>query len=402
MQDRKEFIKLLIASFISQSGSHFLTIALAGFVFVRSGSIIKASFIFILSYLPSIIVAARIGDWIDRCLSRWLLVRNELLSIIISSLCGICIAFEVPIVILCTLIALRSLLLFTTRTASIKWIKLITPSALQSLRVKVFYFGFFLSTATAGILAAKALKQPSVLIVVLIDIGTYIFSISIFMALRELSSTEKTTDIAMASFSTLTSLREILKLPTLSPHFTSVCLSQSIFQGAYSVLVYSLPINRFQLGIQGIGPFQIAASLGISIGFVVLWLFPNILAKKKQTRSVALLATLGVGALSLIVCIAIPSIPSSLFSFFLFNAAYECIWLYNVSEFVQRSPQNTLGRYQFVMTSSASCLMAIFTLSYAILIELSGLRFGVTIILLGGLLIWGYVSSLSALQKQAN
>jgi hypothetical protein len=401
MQHRRtEFIKLLIASFISQSGSHFLTIALAGFVFLRSGSIIKASLIFILSYLPSILVSAWIGDYIDRRLSRWLLACSDIFSIIISFLCGVCIALELPLALLCVLITLRSLLLFTARAGGIKWIKLITPPELQSSRIKFFFLSFFLSTATAGILAALALKQPSIRIVVLVDIGTYILGICVILALHELPDTGNPIGTNGTKFSTLTSLREILKQSDLAPYFISVCLSQAIFQGAYSVFVSYLPINRFQLGVQGLGTFQIAASLGIIVGFLVLWMFPNVLANRYHSLPTPLLATLGVGVLGLLSCVTVRVLPVSLVSFFLVNTAYECVWLFSSSEFFRNSSPESIGRYQFVLTSSASCIMAIFTLCYAILIEIFSLQIGTAIIVITGLLIWGYISYLSALHKR--
>jgi hypothetical protein len=397
-QHQTEFTKLLLASFLSQSGSYFLTIALAGFVFFRSGSIIKASLVFTLSYLPAILIGGRVGNWIDRYLSRWLLVRNELVSIVTSFLCGVCIMFEVPLVILCMLLALRSVFLFTARTAGIKWIKLITPSELQAMRVRLFYLSFFLATSAAGILAATALAHPSVVIVILIDVGTYVLSTSVLLTLRQLPPVENAAPASVESFNTITSVREILSWPALSPYFISVCLSQSVFQGAYTILVSYLPGNRFQLGIRGLGPFQVAASLGIIVGFFALGLFLNSSAKKSPAPPVVLLTALGV--VSLLTCVAVPNLPSSLFSFFLFNAAYECIWLHSVSEFVKHSPQRTLARYQFVMSSSASCSMAIFSLSYAVSIELVGLQTGVTVVMSTGLFLWCYASRRNALRRQ--
>src|SRR6516164_8504344 len=98
---RREFVKLLAGAFVSQSGSHFLTITLAGFVLVRTKSLTQASLVFVLSYLPSLFVSARVGDWIDRRLSRWLLGRNELFGALTSLACGVCIAYNLPTSGLC-------------------------------------------------------------------------------------------------------------------------------------------------------------------------------------------------------------------------------------------------------------------------------------------------------------
>lgn len=396
---RATFLKLLCASFVSQSGSHFLTIALAGFVFSRSGSITSASLVFILSYLPAIFMGASIGQRVDLHLSRWLLVRNDILAIVISALCGACIAFNLPQGLLCGLVALRSLLLFTTRSGGIKWIKLITPSAHQSVRIKFFYLSFFLSTAVAGILAATALRQPSVLVIILIDVGTYLLSIVILLTLPDLIAILGGNGKA-ATVSTLNSLREIFSVPSLSSHFTAVCLSQSIFQGAYSVLVYYLPLNRFQLGFRGLGLFQIAASLGITLGFLILWLAPKLMAQHRSGISITFVTALGIGLLNVLLSVNTPSVYSSVVYFFLFNTAYECIWLCSSSEFVQLSPQDTIARFQFLLTACASCSMAGFTLFYAILIQLVGLQPGVVIMLLVGLLGWACISRLRGQHNQ--
>lgn len=392
MEHRREFIKLLIASFISQSGSHFLTIALAGFVFIRSGSVVAASLIFVLSYLPSIFVGAWIGDWIDRNLSRWVLACNELVSIIVSISCGLCISLKAPLPVLCMLIALRSLLLFTARTGGIKWIKLITSPALQASRVKFFFLSFFLSTATAGIMAALALRTPSILVVVLVDVGTYLLSFGAILLLRELESNAGTRAIVEKKVGTIATIKDILGQTELAPCFIAVCISQAVFQGAYSVLVSYLPINLFQLGVRGLGAFQVAASLGIITGFLILWLIPGIFAKNKENQPVAMLITLSVGVLTVLACANVQKLHLSLFFFFVMNTAYECIWLYNSSEFFRKSNPAIIGRYQFVLTASASCTMAIFTLCYAGLIEIFDLRTGIATSLLGGILIWGLIA----------
>lgn len=394
-----EFCKLLLASFISQTGSHFLTIALAGFVFTQSGSLTKASLIFILSYLPAIFVAAQIGHWIDCKLSRWLLVRNDVLAIIISALCGICVAFALPLGLLCGLVAVRSLLLFATRSGVIKWIKLITPATSQPARIKIFYLTFFISTAVAGVLVATVLKTPTILVIVLLDAGTYLLSIITFFTLRKLVITE--IGIGTLSVGTLRSLREIFRIRILSAQFAAVCFSQSIFQGAYSVLVYYLPLDRFQLGLQGLGAFQIAASLGIIGGFLIVWRAPTALAQQQRGKTITLITFLGVGIVGILVSISTTALFPSLLCFSLFNCAYECIWLHNSSEFVQLSPQTTVARYQLVMTACASCAMAGFTFFYAGLIQLLGVQTGVLVVLLAGLIVWGCVSQWNVLHRYA-
>lgn len=392
MQQRTDFTKLLAASFLSQSGSHLMTIALAGFVFVSSGSVTRSSLVFILSYLPSIFVGGRAGGWVDRHLSRRLLIRNEILSILVSCLCGVCVASEAPSALLYALISLRSLLLFTARAAGLKWIKLITPAANQPARVRYFYLCFFLATAAAGILAATALTRPSVFTVILIDVGSYLLSVAVLRSMGEGPPAAETAPAVGAPAGTLATLREILGRPVLARNFAPVCLAQSVFQGAYSVLVSYLPVSRFQLGVRGLGLFQLAASLGIIVGFLALWLCPRAFEGEGRARR-PVLAAVCAGAASLLTCTTAASLGTSLFSFFLFNAAFECIWLHHTSEFIRQSPPGATARYQFVLSASASCCMAAFILSYSVLIELFGPRVGVAAVLAAGVLLWGATRS---------
>jgi hypothetical protein len=247
-------------------------------------------------------------------------------------------------------------------------------------------------------MAALALKQPSILIVIVADVATYILSLGVILTLRD-PALEESVSSKGPTFSTAVTVREILAQRGLAPHFIAVCLSQAIFQGAYSVLVSYLPITRFQLGVQGLGAFQIAASLGIIVGFLVVWQAPNLLGTRENGKAVAMLVTLAFGIVSIIACIAVQSIGFSLLWFFLVNASYECLWLYSSSEFFRNSSPNTLGRYQFVLTSSASCVMAVFTFFYATLIELAGLHRGVMATLTIGILIWACVSYFTASVK---
>lgn len=398
MHNRKEFVKLLVAAFISQSGSHFLTIALAGYTLFISNSTVKASLIFVMSYLPSVFVSARLGDWIDRNLSRTLLVRNDAFSMLLSLLCGVCIWYQMPWAVLGALVSIRSLLLVISKSANSRWVKLISPPSLQSLRIKLVFLSFFLSTAVAGILAGPSLAHFTILWVIAFDIITYVISMGIVLTLRPLTDQQEALTSTVVSPSILESLREILATSTISNYFISVCMSQAIFQGAYSVLVSYFPIKKFQIGLAGIGPFQLAASLGIIAGFLIIWLLPNLLLDNGNKRLSRLAAAIAIGSVSLIVSALTPAYFAVLLLFFVLHFAYECIWLSSSSEFFHLSPQSAIGRYQFTLTSIASCLMAATTLAYSVTIELFGLAIGVGVVLLAGLFFWATIATLRTKQ----
>ena len=370
MQSRVEFSKLLLASFVSQSGSHFLTISLAAFVLLTSGSIVQSALVFVLSYVPSVFVSHRLGNWIDENLSRRLLAQNELLSILVSAACGLAIYFKVPLPILCLIIAIRSLLLFIARTGGSKWIKEISPAELQGVRIKFFFLGFFLSTAVAGILAGTILTYSSILMVVAIDIATYFLSFLLILTLKDLGQTPRPKPLSASNL--VESVSQIMRNPLVRSHFLAVCLSQALFQGAYSVLVTFLPIGHFRLGAAGIGFFQLAASFGITAGFLVVWLMPGCLSGQKSSRFFRFLMVVTVGVVSLFGCTLVSTVQASLLLFLTFNLSYECIWLFHSAEFFKKSPVESIARFQFTLTSVASLVMAIFTLGYSSVLGFAG------------------------------
>lgn len=393
-----EFTRILGASFISQTGTHFLTIALAAYVFVSSGSTIQSALVFVVSFLPSILVSAELGDWIDRRLSRLLIVRNDLIAAALSALCGACIYFKMPLVLLCAALSVRSILSFTGRAAATKWIKLITPPELQDRRNKLFFLSFFLSTALAGVLAGVVLAHGSIVAVVTIDILTYLLGIGLVMTLR--AQPEGVGSPAAASGQArpklLDTLRCILQMPSVRTSFLLVCFSQAIFQGAYSVLVSYLPIRHFALDVSSIGLFQLATSIGLTAGFLLVWFFPS----KINDENIELpLRAIGISAVAVVAALLLSvshSLPFSLFLFMVFNLAYECVWLHHSTKFFRASPKNYMARYQFTISACGAFFMSISTLGYSAAIESFGLGLGVTLILASGLIFALLIATLSS------
>jgi hypothetical protein len=396
---RGEFIKILISALISQSGSHFLTIALSAMVFSQTGSAVKASLIFVLTYLPSVFVSSPLGGWIDRTISKRFLAANEVLAIAISILCGACVYYEFPIGALCAAVAIRSLLLFTSRTAMTKWVKVISPQHLAASRIKLFFLSFFLSTVAAGVLASLFLGKVSIWSIIAIDAATYSVGLIVISLLQKLE-VDSPASVGSQANGLFATVSEILSEPMLKASFIAVCFSQSIFQGAYSILVSYLPMRHFGIGLSGTGIFQIAASVGIIGGFLVNWRFPNFLKGRSGGLPLRLLTCTIVGIFGLLFTLQ-AGLRVGVSSFFVLNLAYECIWLFHSSEFFANSPVQNAARYQFTLSSVASFLMASCTLGYAALIDQIGAKSGVALTLSIGLLAWLAISRPSFARKQA-
>ncbi len=81
-QNDLEFRIVLLGSFVSQIGSHFLTLALASYVLITTGSAVNSGMVFVVTYLPSILVGSALGAIVDRHISKRLLILNESLSVL--------------------------------------------------------------------------------------------------------------------------------------------------------------------------------------------------------------------------------------------------------------------------------------------------------------------------------
>lgn len=397
MHHKSEFGRILAASFISQSGSHFLTIALAAYILISSGSAIQSALVFVLSFLPSILVSAQLGDWIDRNLSRLLMARNDVIATVLSVLCGACIHYKMPLVLLCVILGARSILTFTGRAASSKWIKLITPPELQEKRNKLFFLSFFLSTALAGVLAGVILASGSIVTVVLIDVLTYLLGISIILTLKAQPEGvgSPVTSVTQIRPKLIDTLRCILQMPNVRTSFLLVCFSQAIFQGAYSVLVSYLPIRHFGLGVGSIGMFQLATSIGLTAGFLLVWFVPHKINDENIEFPVRALAISAIAVASALLLSVSRNLPLSLFLFMLFNLAYECVWLHHGTKFYRASPKNYTARYQFTISACGAFFMSICTLGYSAAIEGLGLGAGIALILATGLIFALLIATLS-------
>lgn len=136
-----------------------------------------------------------------------------------------------------------------------------------------------------------------------------------------------------------------------------------------------------------------AASIGITGGFLINWLRSTALVENQPTRPVRALSVAMVSGLALILSVTASTLPISLVGFFLLNLGYECIWLHHNSEFFRASPKAAAARYQFTLSACASFLMATSTLVYSALVQ----YFGVTFATFSILALGAFVASMAPL-----
>ena len=279
-----DFRRILGSSLVSHVGSYLLTLALATYVYLESHSAIAAGWIFIFSYLPSALGSSVIGRAIDRRLGRGLLIGADFLAAGASAACGILVQAKAPLLFVGLLLAFRSLLMFTTRAAGLKWVKETSPPAFLVKRNQLLGLTYLLSSAIAGGIAAGLLDRNQLPWIVGIDVATYFVSMSLCLGLRGKIAPAPDSASSPADGGVLSTLQEILGNPALRRPFLLTMLSTALFQSAGMCLVTLLPISRFQLGGGGTGWYQIAYSVGVLLGFLLIWMKPTILTAAPLDR----------------------------------------------------------------------------------------------------------------------
>jgi MFS family permease len=374
----KEFLKILLGTFISQSGSYFMTLSLAAAFYILTNSVIGAATIMVLSYLPAVFVSGLVGNIVDKKLSRQMLVLLEVFSASISILCAVFLYYHYYIILL-ILLTLRSCLSFTTRAAQTRWVKIITPENSQSKRIKLLLLAFFLSTTTAGILVGVVIGDDiysGITKVAVIDFITYLVSVIIIWTLHEPNNLRTPKSYSPLNFKniyyqTLSTILDVFKDKSLMRPFLFVVFSQGLFQGAYQALISIMP-NYFNKSISAISLFQISASVGLLFAFIFLWIKPNLPYFKYSYFIV-----ISLGILSMIMVIIVGKMEYSVIFFGIFNLFYEIVWLHNRSVFFVKTPISHVGRYQFTLDSLAGVVMSLCTISCASLIKVFDHKVGV-------------------------
>jgi hypothetical protein len=262
---------------------------------------------------------------------------------------------------------------------------LIVEEENQGKKFKLFYLTFFLSTILSGVLVGITLSYNSIFRLVFTEALLLGIGGLILLTIPK-PNPGKESQLQIVNQPLSHTLREIITRPIVLQAFIMVAASQAVFQGAYTTLISYLPLSHFQLGSAGVTSFQLAASLGIIGGFIIIWLFESLFKEARlllpwRSISACLLAT---GCLFGIAFVHMKNY--ALLYFFGLNLIYECVWLYNQTEYFKSIPTHLIGRLQFILNAVASFLMSLFALFYAWMIEHYGFVSASFFYTFGGLL----------------
>jgi len=388
-----EFVKLLAANFISQTGTSLLTLGLSAFIFSQSQSILYASLVIVISYLPSLFVSSYLGQLIDKKISKKLMIQIEFISLLISMLCGLVVLFELPIYCLAFCLILRSLLNFSSKTSFNKWLKMISPAPLQKNRIKLHKLSFFLAVCFAGLLVSQYLSKDSILNIIYVDALTYFICILIICLFNRASKNKEIENYSFQRASLWQTYQYIFSMPALKSSFIMVVLAQGILQGSYSVYLNYLPLQKFMLPIKTVGTFQVFSVLGILMGFSIVFFIPKFMQDKKVEIPYKSLIS---GLLGLICMTAIAennNLPQTLVLFFTHCMFYELIYLHQSAEFFKYAPEKHIAKLQFTLQASAGAFMSLSIFIFSFILEHLNLASATLVMITFASLAWIYLCS---------
>jgi|GEM_PF-2396528 len=402
LYSRAEFTKFLFANFVSQTGTYLLTWSLSAFIFSRTQSILYASLVFVISYLPSVFFSSKLGNLIDRYISKKLIVSVEIVSAILSLFCGYLIMNQSDLTLFSVILIIRSLLGYFNKSAFNKWLKLISPVEKQAQRLKLHKITFFLSITFSGLLVSAFLTKDSIYTITIIDVFSYLLSALVVLSFKNpvYSYIENKSEY---NISLINTYRYIFSIPRLKAAFALVVLSQGIIQGSYAVLINYLPLHSFKLPIQSVGIFHIAVTIGILIGAAVVYFFPNFMHEKKSHDPSKSLFCIVLAFVSIVLLCVNKSIPLAYLLFFLQSVLYELIYVHQSAEFFKACPRQHVARLQFNLQASAGAFMAIATFFFSFLMEKVDLVTSSFCLISFAILFWMFIHLLEPkLQKKSS
>lgn len=386
-----EFLKILLANFISQIGGHFLTLSITSFILLKTDSTFQMGLVLFFSFLPNFLFGSKMGEIVDKYFSKRFLILIDLFSILVTVIVGVAIYVDLPLFILCLLMSIRTIFQTISMCTIQKWVKIITPPNIQEERFKLLSFVFFISTAVSGILAGMVLSYGSIVPIITIDVISYLVAIVIYYTFQnvKVEKVSEKSNISISSLIGLSTLLEIFSSVKLRLAFMFVILSQAMFQGSYYILVTFIPIKKLGLGTDYISYFQLAASCGIIVGFFIISSkkLKSTFIDNLKSNFLGPIALFMFGVVSLFMVSWTEELKTSLFFFFLLNTLYECIWLQYRSSFLKNCSTSNIGRFSYCLTTYAAFFMSLSTLLLSFLVEkfnisVSSLIFSIVILIL--------------------
>jgi hypothetical protein len=362
-----EFVKILAAYAGSSCANHLLPIALAALTLQANRSHLEAALTLVLNYAPSVLVSGRIGPFIDRHGGRSILASLELISAFLSICCAALAGTALYVVI-----AVRAMVATAAKAAYGSRVKQVTDGrSLQARRSKMMTLAFFLSKTAAGLLAGLLLSWLSGLVaVVAMVLLLYAWAIVWVWALRPLPAGQVSSTVG-ASHHLGATLTQIWTVPVLREGFAVACLAQAIFQSAYHNLLLLQPYST-GLGAGGIALYQLAAGVGLGLGFSVALTWSP-LTSPCGAHAVRCFTMAAVALLALVLTACASDLWLSLTAFAAALCLYEFMFLDGQARFFSEMPRVGAGRYQHALSACGGALMSVFALSYALASEWTGI-----------------------------
>jgi hypothetical protein len=334
------------STFASTVAGTMVTTALAVDSFGKTGSGIASAAVFALNWLPSLILAAFGGAWVDRLAPRRLWLGCELG-------CGTLTLLSLPVALgsnlglLVGAILVRSSIEQLGRIAKTSALKTMFPASAVGTVGPRLQLAQYIGGAAAGFVSALLLAHVGMYAVLIAAGSLYLCAAALAAATREFVSADdkrRRPDLG-SCFRTLSEVsREDVNVRR---SVWGLAATAILFQGTYTVLLAVHPVQAFGLDAAAVNNLFGATGVAVVVGAVAYafavdrWRLPE---PDERRGGLFTLGLTALAALLYLASVVTESASAALGAFITFIVLYEFVFLKFFITIVTRTPKEFLAR----------------------------------------------------------
>ena len=359
----------------SRFGSTLLTLAFAAQDYFERKDAVRTASIFVVEWVPPILVVFVGAPQADRVDARRFLIRLELAAAGVTGLFVFCLSPSLfPLALL--VLAMRSFLMKTVQAARMRAMFQFFDKEQRDLFTPVINSGYYMAFGLAGVTGMMLLAETAMRWIVAVDVATFLLSAVLFALVRPVAGGDAApvpkVPLGHHLRTTLTAVGETLRtIPSLADAVFYIIVVAAFFQGTFHVLLVSLPQQWFGLGHAGTAAYYTLFSLGTLAGALVYQYLKrrHWLGNERGTTAVAALSA---SMLYLAVAFSANSVVLNAMCFLAVVVCFEAAWTHQLTRIVRYAPENVVARVTAVQNAVGYGFMALVALAAGALINRVG------------------------------
>jgi MFS family permease len=365
-------LRLYLTTFITGVCGNMIIIFISAYVYDTTGDPALSAAILAASFAPQAFATRIIGSAIDKYGSVAALIFLSAINWCVGVAALELVRSAGSVFVILPLILVRALCAASERANTVKLLRSAVGLAAIRNALSIMNFVYFAATAIAGLgLIVISLKSVTFLIGVVTVLYVGVIAVALpIAAYRGRLDQERKTEVDIVVAVSAETVREREKLiQSLGLYIWLVRVSEAFYQGAYSALVTYIPLHIFATSHVSVGAYQVAASLGIVLGFG----FAQLLLRASRNAKQIVFIVGVCGAFASIGWIASVNdgfpLWGSLMAFCVLNIGYETIWLFATVRIDADAPFDQVAEISFRTGAWAALWMAVLAVSYGFILK---------------------------------